>query len=295
MINKLEERKKKKAKAYKFKVFMGMVLLSLIVTGILMYSKVDTKMSYPLEHYTIGEASRDIFTEDSGLILTDIIYEDVEVEVKGNSKELQSIDDVLVEVDLFKVRDYINAQESALELDENGEPIKEELDENGEPIEEELDENGEPKETEGTGGEEVTETEEDQEEEVQEEESLTEEETEKGEEESLDTEGNEGVDSAEDFVVDDLENFGGDIELTEDGYLVLELPIVVMGYDKVIKPLEISRDTVQVSLKVDKVVEKDGEEEGEDESESDSAVEEGGSNTEGVTEGTEEEGSESKE
>lgn len=271
---------------------MGMVLLSLIVTGILMYSKVDTKMSYPLEHYTIGEASRDIFTEDSGLILTDIIYEDVEVEVKGNSKELQSIDDVLVEVDLFKVRDYINAQESAVELDENGEPI-----------EEELDENGEPKETEGTDVEDETETdevqeeevqeEEVQEEEVQEEESLTEEETEEGSEDSLDTEGEEGVDSAEDFVVDDLENFGGDIELTEDGYLVLELPIVVMGYDKVIKPLEISRDTVQVSLKVDKVVEKDGEEEGEDES--DSAVEEGGSNTEGVTEGTEEEDSESKE
>lgn len=282
VINKLEERKKKKAKAYKFKVFMGMVLLSLIVTGILMYSKVDTKMSYPLEHYTIGEASRDIFTEDSGLILTDIIYEDVEVEVKGNSKELQSIDDVLVEVDLFKIRDYINAQESAVELDENGEPI-----------EEELDENGKPKETEGTDGEDETESDEDQEEEVQEEESLTEEETEKGEEDSLDTEGEEGVDSAEDFVVDDLENFGGDIELTEDGYLVLELPIVVMGYDKVIKPLEISHDTVQVSLKVDKVVEKDGEEEGEDES--DSAVEEGGSNTEGVTEGTEEEGSESKE
>lgn len=257
---------------------MGMVLLSLIVTGILMYSKVDTKMSYPLEHYTIGEASRDIFTEDSGLILTDIIYEDVEVEVKGNSKELQSIDDVLVEVDLFKVRDYINAQESAVELDENGEPI-----------EEELDENGEPKETEGTDVEDETETDEVQEEEVQEEESLTEE----GSEDSLDTEGEEGVDSAEDFVVDDLENFGGDIELTEDGYLVLELPIVVMGYDKVIKPLEISRDTVQVSLKVDKVVEKDGEEEGEDES--DSAVEEGGSNTEGVTEGTEEEDSESKE
>lgn len=252
---------------------MGMVLLSLIVTGILMYSKVDTKMSYPLEHYTIGEASRDIFTEDSGLILTDIIYEDVEVEVKGNSKELQSIDDVLVEVDLFKVRDYINAQESAVELDENGEPI-----------EEELDENGEPKETEGTDVEDETETDE-----VQEEESLTEE----GSEDSLDTEGEEGVDSAEDFVVDDLENFGGDIELTEDGYLVLELPIVVMGYDKVIKPLEISRDTVQVSLKVDKVVEKDGEEEGEDES--DSAVEEGGSNTEGVNEGTEEEDSESKE
>lgn len=261
---------------------MGMVLLSLIVTGILMYSKVDTKMSYPLEHYTIGEASRDIFTEDSGLILTDIIYEDVEVEVKGNSKELQSIDDVLVEVDLFKVRDYINAQESAVELDENGEPI-----------EEELDENGEPKETEGTDVEDETETDEVQEEEVQEEESLTEEETEEGSEDSLDTEGEEGVDSAEDFVVDDLENFGGDIELTEDGYLVLELPIVVMGYDKVIKPLEISRDTVQVSLKVDKVVEKDGEEEGEDES--DSAVEEGGSNTEGVNEGTEEEDSESKE
>lgn len=261
---------------------MGMVLLSLIVTGILMYSKVDTKMSYPLEHYTIGEASRDIFTEDSGLILTDIIYEDVEVEVKGNSKELQSIDDVLVEVDLFKVRDYINAQESAVELDENGEPI-----------EEELDENGEPKETEGTDVEDETETDEVQEEEVQEEESLTEEVTEEGSEDSLDTEGEEGVDSAEDFVVDDLENFGGDIELTEDGYLVLELPIVVMGYDKVIKPLEISRDTVQVSLKVDKVVEKDGEEEGEDES--DSAVEEGGSNTEGVTEGTEEEDSESKE
>lgn len=256
---------------------MGMVLLSLIVTGILMYSKVDTKMSYPLEHYTIGEASRDIFTEDSGLILTDIIYEDVEVEVKGNSKELQSIDDVLVEVDLFKVRDYINAQESAVELDENGEPI-----------EEELDENGEPKETEGTDVEDETETDE-----VQEEESLTEEVTEEGSEDSLDTEGEEGVDSAEDFVVDDLENFGGDIELTEDGYLVLELPIVVMGYDKVIKPLEISRDTVQVSLKVDKVVEKDGEEEGEDES--DSAVEEGGSNTEGVNEGTEEEDSESKE
>lgn len=261
---------------------MGMVLLSLIVTGILMYSKVDTKMSYPLEHYTIGEASRDIFTEDSGLILTDIIYEDVEVEVKGNSKELQSIDDVLVEVDLFKVRDYINAQESAVELDENGEPI-----------EEELDENGEPKETEGTDVEDETETDEVQEEEVQEEESLTEEVTEEGSEDSLDTEGEEGVDSAEDFVVDDLENFGGDIELTEDGYLVLELPIVVMGYDKVIKPLEISRDTVQVSLKVDKVVEKDGEEEGEDES--DSAVEEGGSNTEGVNEGTEEEDSESKE
>lgn len=273
VINKLEERKKKKAKAYKFKVFMGMVLLSLIVTGILMYSKVDTKMSYPLEHYTIGEASRDIFTEDSGLMLTDIIYEEVEVEVKGNSKELQSIDDVLVEVDLFKVRDYINAQESAVELDENGEPI-----------EEELDENGEPKETEETEGEEVTETDE-----VQEEESLTEE----GEEESLDTEGIEGVESAEDFVVSDLENFGGDIELTEDGYLVLELPIVVMGYDKVIKPLEISQDTIQVSLRVDKVVEKDGEEEGEDES--DSAVEEGGSDTEGVTEGTEEEDSESKE
>lgn len=281
VINKLEERKKKKAKAYKFKVFMGMVLLSLIVTGILMYSKVDTKMSYPLEHYTIGEASRDIFTEDSGLMLTDIIYEEVEVEVKGNSKELQSIDDVLVEVDLFKVRDYINAQESAVELDENGEPI-----------EEELDENGEPKETEETEGEEVTETDEVQEEEVQEEESLTEE----GEEESLDTEGTEGiegVESAEDFVVSDLENFGGDIELTEDGYLVLELPIVVMGYDKVIKPLEISQDTIQVSLRVDKVVEKDGEEEGEDES--DSAVEEGGSDTEGVTEGTEEEDSESKE
>lgn len=283
VINKLEERKKKKAKAYKFKVFMGMVLLSLIVTGILMYSKVDTKMSYPLEHYTIGEASRDIFTEDSGLILTDIIYEDVEVEVKGNSKELQSIDDVLVEVDLFKVREYINAQESAVELDENGEPI-----------EEELDENGKPKETEGTDGEDETESDEDQEEEeVQEEESLTEEETEKGEEDSLDTEGEEGVDSAEDFVVDDLENFGGDIELTEDGYLVLELPIVVLGYDKVIKPLEISQDTIQVSLKVDKVVEKDGEGEGEDES--DSAVEEGGSNTEGATEGTEEEDSESKE
>lgn len=273
VINKLEERKKKKAKAYKFKVFMGMVLLSLIVTGILMYSKVDTKMSYPLEHYTIGEASRDIFTEDSGLMLTDIIYEEVEVEVKGNSKELQSIDDVLVEVDLFKVRDYINAQESAVELDENGEPI-----------EEGLDENGEPKETEETEGEEVTETDE-----VQEEESLTEE----GEEESLDTEGIEGVESAEDFVVSDLENFGGDIELTEDGYLVLELPIVVMGYDKVIKPLEISQDTIQVSLRVDKVVEKDGEEEGEDES--DSAVEEGGSDTEGATEGTEEEDSESKE
>lgn len=273
VINKLEERKKKKAKAYKFKVFMGMVLLSLIVTGILMYSKVDTKMSYPLEHYTIGEASRDIFTEDSGLMLTDIIYEEVEVEVKGNSKELQSIDDVLVEVDLFKVRDYINAQESAVELDENGEPI-----------EEGLDENGEPKETEETEGEEVTETDE-----VQEEESLTEE----GEEESLDTEGIEGVESAEDFVVSDLENFGGDIELTEDGYLVLELPIVVMGYDKVIKPLEISQDTIQVSLRVDKVVEKDGEEEGEDES--DSAVEEGGSDTEGDTEGTEEEDSESKE
>lgn len=252
---------------------MGMVLLSLIVTGILMYSKVDTKMSYPLEHYTIGEASRDIFTEDSGLMLTDIIYEEVEVEVKGNSKELQSIDDVLVEVDLFKVRDYINAQESAVELDENGEPI-----------EEGLDENGEPKETEETEGEEVTETDE-----VQEEESLTEE----GEEESLDTEGIEGVESAEDFVVSDLENFGGDIELTEDGYLVLELPIVVMGYDKVIKPLEISQDTIQVSLRVDKVVEKDGEEEGEDES--DSAVEEGGSDTEGDTEGTEEEDSESKE
>lgn len=282
VINKLEERKKKKAKAYKFKVFMGMVLLSLIVTGILMYSKVDTKMSYPLEHYTIGEASRDIFTEDSGLILTDIIYEEVEVEVKGNSKELQSIDDVLVEVDLFKVREYINAQESAVELDENGEPI-----------EEELDENGKPKETEGTDGEDETESDEDQEEEVQEEESLTEEETEKGEEDSLDTEGEEGVDSAEDFVVDDLENFGGDIELTEDGYLVLELPIVVLGYDKVIKPLEISQDTIQVSLKVDKVVEKDGEGEGEDES--DSAVEEGGSNTEGATEGTEEEDSESKE
>lgn len=277
VINKLEERKKKKAKAYKFKVFMGMVLLSLIVTGILMYSKVDTKMSYPLEHYTIGEASRDIFTEDSGLMLTDIIYEEVEVEVKGNSKELQSIDDVLVEVDLFKVRDYINAQESAVELDENGEPI-----------EEELDENGEPKETEETEGEEVTETDEVQEE-VQEEESLTEE----GEEESLDTEGIEGVESAEDFVVSDLENFGGNIELTEDGYLILELPIVVMGYDKVIKPLEISQDTIQVSLRVDKVVEKDGEEEGEDES--DSAVEEGGSDTEGVTEGTEEEDSESKE
>lgn len=261
---------------------MGMVLLSLIVTGILMYSKVDTKMSYPLEHYTIGEASRDIFTEDSGLILTDIIYEDVEVEVKGNSKELQSIDDVLVEVDLFKVRDYINAQESEVELDENGEPI-----------EEELEEDGTPKETEGTDVEDETETDEVQEEEVQEEESLTEEETEEGSEDSLDTEGEEGEDSAEDFVVDDLENFGGDIELTEDGYLVLELPIVVMGYDKVIKPLEISRDTIQVSLKVDKVVEKDGEEEGEDES--DSAVEEGGSNTEGVTEGTEEEDSESKE
>lgn len=266
MINKIEERKKKKESIYKVKIFTGMMLLALVITGILMYSRVETTSEYPLEYHTIGEATRDIFNEHSDLRLTDIRYESEPITVTGTKDELQSVSDVVIEVDLFRIKEYLAMTED-VELDENGNPIEPEVDSESEDgVEGEVEENesNESNESESEDGTEDEELDNESEDEIK---------SNDEDDEGNPTEGIEGTESENEsesegnaeFLVDNVTETQGFIEMTDDGYMLVELPIKVIGYDKNYLPLETSEESIEVNIKVDEVVKSPGDEESESE------------------------------
>lgn len=131
MINKLEERKLKRETKYKVYSFLGLLLLSILLTVLVLVSNQTSSKDYPLTYKVLGEKENTVF-QDSDLELLDISYPITDVKLYGKDSQLKEVKEVALLIDLRAI-DYeslskpdLDSLEEEVEGVEGGAETKEE-------------------------------------------------------------------------------------------------------------------------------------------------------------------------